>query len=500
MTDIHAIIQNMTLEQALGTIPSGLFVVDEEMQIVYWNPAAERITGFPAEEAVGQHCSFLQGIPCGASCGLYNDDIPKPIIGGRCTIITKAGETINLLKNMDYLRNSEGEIIGGIESFTDITRQHTLEESLREQTATLEARVNERTAELQKSEARFRTVIDNMDDMAYITSEEYILTFMNRPMQEIFGDRVGDPCFKVLHNESTVCSWCPMDKVFSHRTVRDERQLGHLGRIYEIVHSPLPAEDGIQQKLAVCRDITARKKADLDLREANRELDAFAHTISHDLRGILAPVVTYMDFIRTTYSEVLDEQILQIFGEVERQSERAIALLDDLLDLAQVSHIKPGDRPTDVNMIIDEVMNELTLEESDCPQVSSEKLPQTWLPDTLVYQVFSNLLRNACRYAPQSSKVIEAGCWDETRSVIYFVRDHGPGVPLSEREKIFDIFYRGKTAKGTRGTGVGLAIVRKIALRCQGEVWVEQTPGGGATFCISLPKTPAFNKREEDPS
>jgi PAS domain S-box-containing protein len=206
MTNSHAIIQNMTLEQALGTIPSGLFVVDEEMQIVYWNPAAERITGFPAEEAVGQHCSFLQGIPCGDSCGLYNDDIPKPIIGGRCTIITKAGETINLLKNMDYLRNSEGEIIGGIESFTDITRQHTLEESLREQTATLEARVNERTAELQKSEARFRTVIDNMDDMAYITSEEYILTFMNRPMQEIFGDRVGDPCFKVLHNDSTVCS------------------------------------------------------------------------------------------------------------------------------------------------------------------------------------------------------------------------------------------------------------------------------------------------------
>ena len=398
------------------------------------------------------------------------------------------------------MRNSDGEVIGGIESFTDITRQQTLEESLREQAATLEARVNERTAELQKSELRFRTVLDNMDDMAYIANEEYVLTFMNRPMLEIFGDQVGDSCFEVLHNESSVCSWCPMDKVFRHRTVRDERQLGNQGRIYEVVHSPLPVEDGIQQKLAVCRDITARKKAELDLREANRELDAFAHSISHDLRGILAPVVTYMDFIRMNYSEVFDEQILQIFGEVERQSERAIALLDDLLDLAQVSHVKPGDRPTNVNMIIDEVMNELTLEDGDHPQISSEKLPQSWLPDTLVYQIFTNLLRNACRYAPQSSNAIEVGCWDEAKSVTYFVRDHGPGISLPEREKIFDIFYRGKTAKGKRGTGVGLAIVRKIALRCQGQAWVEQTPGGGATFCISLPKTPVFSQQTEETS
>ncbi len=500
MTNSHAIIQNMTLEQALGTIPSGLFVVDKEMQIVYWNPAAERVTGYSAEEAVGQHCSFLQGIPCGDSCGLYNDDIPKPIIGGRCTSVTQSGETIHLLKNIEYLRNSDGKIIGGIESFTDITRQHALEESLREQTASLEVRVKERTAELEKSEVRFRTVLDNMDDMAYIATEEYILTFMNRPMLEVFGDRVGDSCFEVLHNESTVCSWCPMGKVIRHRTVRDERQLGNLGKIYEIVHSPMPSEDGIQQKLAVCRDITTRKKAELDLREANRELDAFAHSISHDLRGILAPVVTYMDFLRMTYSEVFDEQILQILGEVERQSERAIALLDDLLDLAQISHVKPGDRPTNVNMIIDEVINELNLEDSDHPQISSEKLPHSWLPNTLVYQIFSNLLRNACRYAPHSTNVIEVGCWDEIKNVTYFVRDHGPGISLPEREKIFDIFYRGKVSKGKRGTGVGLAIVRKIALRCQGQVWVEQTPGGGATFCISLPKTQVFGQQAEETS
>lgn len=494
MTKADSLIKNLSLEHALSTIPSGLFVVDKEMHIVYWNPAAEMITGYSAEDAVGQHCSFLQGIPCDERCGLYNPDIPKPIIGGKCTIVTKSGETIHLLKNMEYLRDAEGEIIGGIESFNDISTQFSLEESLREQAASLKAMANERAAELKQSERRFRIVLDNMDDMAYIANEEYKLTFMNRSMMEVFGNRIGDACHEVLHEKKKTCAWCPMDKVFSHRTVRDERKLGKQERTYEIVHTPLPSEEGIKQKLAVCRDITARKKTENDLREANRELDAFAHSISHDLRGILAPVVTYMDFLRMSYSEVFDEQILQILNEVERQSERAIALLDDLLDLAQVSHVKAGKNPTDVNMIVDEVKRELTLNQEEGPEIIAEQLPQTWLPETLVYQLFINLLGNAYHYVPQESGAVEVGSWDESNRTIYFVRDYGPGVPTKERETIFDIFFRGKSSKGQRGTGVGLAIVRKIALRCQGLAWVEQTPGGGATFCISLPKEQAFGE------
>jgi len=494
MTADKTIFQSLTLEKALETIPSGLFVVNNDMQIVYWNQAAERITGYSTEDVVGQHCSFLQGIPCGEGCGLFNPEIPKPIIGANCAIVTKSGETIHLLKNMEYLRDERDNIIGGIESFIDITPQRSLEESMRGQATELESRVEERTRELKKSETRFRTVLDNMDDMAYIATEDYKLTFMNRAMQQIFGDRTGEQCHKVLHSGGEICSWCPMDKVFRNRTIRDERYFGDRGRLYEVIHSPMPEEDGLKQKLAVCRDITERNKTEKDLQEANRELDAFAHSVSHDLRGILAPVVTYMDFLRLTYADVLDKQILQILTEVEHQSERAIALLDDLLDLAQVSHINPGDHLTDANMIVDEILRELELEKTNHPEVIVDKLQQTWLPETLVYQIFSNLLGNACRYAPVESGPIKVGCWDEASRITYYVQDHGPGVPLKEREQVFDIFFRGKTSQDSRGTGVGLAIVRKIAIRCSGQAWVEQTPGGGATFCLSVPKTPAFGK------
>ena len=492
MIPSHKISDTVSLEQVLSTIPSGLFVVDNEMKVVYWNPEAERITGYTSEEALGQPCSFLQGIPCGERCGLFSKDIQKPIIGAKCTVVTKAGDTIHLLKNIDYLRNDNGEIIGGIESFIDITRQKSVEDSLRDLAANLESRAEDRARELKESEIRFRSVLDTMDDLAYIATEDFKLTFMNRTMQDLFGNRTGEKCYDVLHDQPQICPWCPMEKVLHNRTMRDERKLGKSERIYEIIHSPLHHEDGLKQKLAVCRDITERKNAEAELREANQELDAFAHSISHDLRGILAPVVTYMDFIRMTYAEALDDQVMQILEEVERQSERAIALLDDLLDLAQVSHIRPGEYLTDVNMIIDEITSESKYGDKQTDHLDVATLPPTWLPETLVYQLFSNLISNARQYAPSENGPIEIGSWTDEGDTIYFVRDHGPGVAASETEDIFNIFYRGKTSRAIRGTGVGLAIVRKIALRCNGRAWVEQTPGGGATFCISLPQKPAI--------
>jgi signal transduction histidine kinase len=201
-----------------------------------------------------------------------------------------------------------------------------------------------------------------------------------------------------------------------------------------------------------------------------------------------------MDFLRLQYGEVFDQQILQILSEVERQSERAIALLDDLLDLAQVGHVEPAKHLTCTTDIVNEVIEELATNlPEDEHQAKVSSLPDTWVPETLIYQVFANLISNAYHYAPAENGPIEIGCWQEGKRQIFYVRDQGPGVPASERETVFDIFYRGKVSQKSRGTGVGLAIVRKIALRCNGSAWVEDTPGGGATFCINFPVKPSLS-------
>ena len=492
MLSSHPLMQHLHLEQTLGTIPSGLFVVDLNLNILYWNPAAERITGYTAEEAVGKHCSFLEGIPCARRCGLLDPGTPKPVIGVLCSITTKSGERITIMKNVEMLYDDTGEAIGGIESFHDVTRMRQLERNLRNEAFSLEKRVKERTAELEESEARFRAMLDNMDDFAYIASGDYRLTFMNKTMMDVFGDRVGEACHSALHERKKPCPGCPMDEVFQKRTLREERSFGRRNRIYEIIHSCLDCDSGTPQKLAVCRDITKRKQAEEELTEANRELDAFANSISHDLRSILSPVVTYMDFLRLQYGDVLDDEVHRVLGEVERQSERAIALLDDLLDLAQVGRVEASDKLTSVTGIINEITQEHSFEEEppsyNIKVVSA--LPDIWVPEAMIYQVFSNLIRNAINYAGDSGQPIELGCRKEQSRLVYFVRDHGPGIAPEEREAVFDIFARGAASKGKRGTGVGLAIVRKVAMRCNGIAWVEGTPGGGATFCLALPYHP----------
>lgn len=91
---MNNILKILSVDQVLQTIPSGLFLVDNEQHIVAWNREAERITGFSSDEVLGRHCSFLNGIPCGSTCGLLDDSIPKPIIGATCSILSRDGNRI----------------------------------------------------------------------------------------------------------------------------------------------------------------------------------------------------------------------------------------------------------------------------------------------------------------------------------------------------------------------------------------------------------------------
>ena len=234
-------------------------------------------------------------------------------------------------------------------------------------------------------------------------------------------------------------------------------------------------------------DITDRKLVEQKLMAANQELDAFVYTVSHDLRTPISAVVGYTDLIKETYANELSEEVLELLNIIEQQGEKMSLLTEDLLALARAGNIKSPATPVDTNDALKYVLTELDHKiVSVGANVVVGDLPDILVPESLLIQIFENLIGNALRYACVDGCLIEVGGERAGDIVRFYIRDFGQGIPKEEQSKIFDVFYRGSTGKKMTGSGVGLATVQKITRLYGGQVTVEDTPGGGATFWVEL--------------
>lgn len=473
------------IEKLMQTIPAGLFMVNTDMEVVYWNDEAERITGYPASEVIGKNCSFLAGIPCDKQCALFEMDMPKPV-GGHCSVLHRDGHRVDLTKNIDLLYDADGEVIGGIEAFVDITRLKELQENLSQE-------VTERTAELEQERRNLSAVLDGMTDLAYICTEDFELIFMNRAMQNFFGEIGTRKCYDVLRGLPRICDDCPIPQVMQGEIVQQERPLPITGRTYEIIHSPLYQADGSVRKLGVCRDITERLRNEDELKQANADLDAFVSTVSHDLRSPLTPLIGFAEFLLEQYGTKLDETAVSCLQEIEASGRRMLALLEDLLTLARVGQIPRPGKPVSLSRVLEEVTQELAVQIlRKKANIEIGELAAVRVPESLLVDLFRNLLRNALNYAVDTNPLVEINAVKLHDRIQLQVIDHGPGVPVEEREQIFEPFKRGVCGELAPGAGVGLATVRKIARLYQGQVRVVETSGGGATFVVDF-----YNEAEE---
>lgn len=236
------------------------------------------------------------------------------------------------------------------------------------------------------------------------------------------------------------------------------------------------------------QDITERKAAEEALIQANRELDAFVYTVSHDLRSPLTPIIGYAEVLQLTCRQQLDEQSLNFLAEIENQGRRMQALLEDLLVLAMVGEVERPALPVDLNAELGEVLLGLGSQMAEAGVTAKQNpLPTAVrLPRSFLTQIFINLIGNAIRYAGAAGSPIEIGGERVGDLVQLYVRDHGPGIPPAERSRIFEVFYRGSSGHHLPGSGVGLATVLKIARLYGGRAWVEETPGGGCTFRVEV--------------
>lgn len=355
---------------------------------------------------------------------------------------------------------------------------------------------------LKAENARQQLLLNSIAEGVYGLDLAGNCTFCNKATLKLLGyrdesDLVGSNLHDLIHHthaDGTVyaaedCKACLAYKHNVEVHLEDEILWRADGSSFPVEYWAYPVRQGNRLVGAVVSfvDITERKKTEAQLREANRELDAFVYTVSHDLRTPISAVIGYAELLKENHGRALDADAREFLGAIETQGHKMAILVEDLLALATVGALPPPETATDVAGEVKYVLAELEDQiGSSGIAVVVDALPSARVPGTLLVQIFQNLIGNALRYAGREGGPIEVGGTRRGSQVRFYVRDHGAGIPEEERGRVFDVFFRGSTGKAMIGSGVGLATVEKIARMYGGSAWVEETPGGGATFWVEL--------------
>jgi PAS domain S-box-containing protein len=243
--------------------------------------------------------------------------------------------------------------------------------------------------------------------------------------------------------------------------------------------------------VAYLRDVTERRRIENELTRRAEELQNWVNAVSHDLRSPLVAVLGFARLLSEDYGDRLDEQGMRFLRRIEDAGRTMESLVHDLLEFARIGRSEPKQVNVDPREVLLQLQAELKprLEEAQLELRLPEEPPLLWCDRTQLYQVLSNLVGNALDHAgPSRHPAIEVSVHADDGCRHLVVRDFGRGVDPADHERIFEIFQtRGVPRNGKRGTGIGLAIVRKIAESHGGAAWVESRPGDGSAFHVTFP-------------
>ena len=227
------------------------------------------------------------------------------------------------------------------------------------------------------------------------------------------------------------------------------------------------------------------------LEAANQELEAFAYSISHDLRAPLRHIDGFLELLQKRTATTQDEQSRHYMAVISDSAQRMGALIDDLLSFSRMGRYEMSKMQVDLDTLIQEAIQELEPETKDrCIHWQITNLPIVTGDRAMLRVVLVNLISNALKFTrPRQQADIEIGCQAGQEETIIFIRDNGVGFDPRYADKLFGVFQRLHRADEFEGTGIGLANVRRIVTRHSGRIWAEGQVNQGATFYFSLPQT-----------
>jgi PAS domain S-box-containing protein len=413
--------------------------------------------------------------------------------------VTKEGEIVwgDLATNI--IHDAQGSYLFGLGTVVDVSERKRAEQALRE------------------SEVRFRSFVEQSSDGFVLTDTEGRVLEWNRAQEEITqisrSEALGTPIWELL------CRIAPVEKrspevaealrssvLASLRTGQGPGLNTWLERraqrpdgtecILRTVTFPIAVDDGSFAIGSTTRDVTARRRVEeqlgyyaAQLKRSNQELEQFAYVISHDLREPLRTVKGFLELLERRYAGDLDQQAGEFIDYAVEGAERMQEMIGALLDLARVGTQGRPFASTDVDALLERTLHLLKQAVDDAgAEVTHDPLPVVMADEAQLAQVFQNLIANALKFR-QGDEVPRVHIAAERVDDMwrFSVADNGIGVDSRQADRIFQIFQRLHPREAYPGTGIGLALCKRIVERHGGRIWVESEPGQGSTFYFTWP-------------
>ena len=380
----------------------------------------------------------------------------------------------------------------------------------------VEGRLLQAQNELQKEVAertQQASLLNLTHDTIFVRDMKDVITYWNRGAQELYGWTAEQAVGRRSHDFLRTVSPAPLEGINAEllRTGRWEGELEHTkadGSSVVVASRWSLQRDEHDRPTAVLEtnnDITQRKRGEdeirhlnqelgkrtIELEAINKELGAFAYSISHDLRAPLRHMAGYTELLQKTASSVVDEKGRRYMTMILESAKRMGTLIDDLLAFSRIGRAETRETMVSLGQLVLEAQSEIA-QETDGRNITWKigDLPDLYGDRSMLKLAFVNLISNAVKFTrtrPQPE--IEIGCSEKRKdTVVVFVKDNGVGFDMKYVNKLFGVFQRLHRIEEFEGTGIGLATVQRIVHRHGGKVWAEGVVGSGATFYLSLPK------------
>jgi PAS domain S-box-containing protein len=408
---------------------------------------------------------------------------------------------------------NDGRVVRVQGIFQDITERKQIEEALQKAHDELEIKVQERTSALSQANALLQALMDTMPDQIYFKDLQCRFIRNSRSQASLLG--LSDPTQVVGKTDFDFFPHASKAYTEEQEVMRSGKPLIDFeewvvwpdGRETWVSTTKVPLLNSDGKTIGIfgiSRDITERKRAEQAIRElnsdlenqaaklqaANKELEAFSYSVSHDLRAPLRAIDGYTRILVEDYEAILDVEGKRVCGIISAEARRMGQLIDDLLAFSRLGRKEMYSSNIDMKALVVSVLNEL-IKEEDRERIDFKitRLPSIKADSSLMRQVWVNLLSNALKFtSKKESAVIEVGSKSSKDEVIYYVRDTGAGFDMEYSNKLFGVFQRLHSESEFEGTGVGLAIIQRIIRRHGGRVWAEGEVDKGATFYFALPR------------